>query len=108
MSNHKRNTIKIEVTQRHIDEASVVCGFGAANRYCPIALAIKEHFNRMDVSVGTLAAHVGGCEVLRLPLRAKRFIAKFDHRQPVKPFSFRARLEAKDDRKEVSNGSATV
>lgn len=95
----------IKVTQSHIDK-----GKPKKSSSCPIALAIKEHFDsKLDVCVchdrfylnapnsitpiiikkGYLKRQqVGEPQYTELPWRAQKFIEKFDRGEAVKPFTF--------------------
>ena len=76
----------IKVTKKHIKEGK--CG---SYRNCPIALALKSKgFTRVYVDGGDVRAHnSAGFIDANLPIRAMKFIVKFDSGRPVKPFSFR-------------------
>lgn len=80
--------IKINVLKRDIQRGVVgECG------QCPIALAIKRATHRRtmvyDMEVETFRADSYRPTTYPLPAEAKKFIARFDDKKLVKPFSFR-------------------
>ncbi len=78
--------MKITVTQKDIKNGK----HNAA--YCPIALAVDRVLGSKETIVGTnfVATHNG---LMDLPLKAKRFIEKFDAGKPVKGFTFKLKLK---------------
>jgi hypothetical protein len=59
---------------------------------CPIALAMRRVFRR-PVSVGTTLASViypDREDIYSLPLKAQRFIGKFDAKRLIRPITFHA------------------
>lgn len=74
--------VKIEVTQKHIDS-----GKRADCYYCPIALAIMP--KRTLLITPSLFFPLWGRETMkRLPREVRWFIASFDEKENVEPFSF--------------------
>ena len=73
--------IKVQVKQKHITKG--IAGDGDS---CPIAYALKD--------MGYKGLHVEGDQIIGsadyapLPLKAQRFIRKFDDGEKVKPFNF--------------------
>ena len=97
--------MKVTVTQEDIDR-----GYRGNSKRCPIALAMKRLFPEKDVSVGPARATI--CDPytpervdpyestrtrLFLPEEAVEFIADFDCKGLVEPFTF----EIQDDAQEV-------
>lgn len=81
--------VLIRVTQRHIlNGAAARLKLEQRNRSCPIALAVAETIQG-DVSVlykfVNFSSHLLASS---LPVRAMRFIARFDRKKSVKPFNF--------------------
>lgn len=84
-------TLKIEVTQEHIDSGVV-----RDCQQCPIAIAIAQHLtHRIVVEVGDSAllthSETGKLVDVDLPDEADDFICAFDGEDisdPVKPFAF--------------------
>lgn len=75
--------MKISVTKEHINN-----GQTCKSVHCPIALAIKEHFDTF-VSVGPCEVAIGGpFNNIPLPQIARRFIEDFDYGDSVEPFTF--------------------
>jgi hypothetical protein len=79
----------INVTQKHIDE-------GTRNNCdtCPVALALNEATERTWIVGSDSAAYKGNfagfgwSDDIKLPLEARRFIARVDSKRSVLPFSF--------------------
>lgn len=69
----------IKVTQEHIDNGIV--GIGAS---CPIALAIKEHIQKDDVSVGAWGIRIDEGHFNHSP-ESFKFMRMFDVGIPVTP-----------------------
>lgn len=86
--------MKITVKRKHIDRARrLLSGDNIyVNKFCPIALAIKEKTHR-NVNVAESHVEVGNKQY-DLPLKAMGFIASFDCEARVKPFSFEMFLES--------------
>lgn len=81
----------IHVTQLDIDKGLKKAHIHRACR-CPIALAFK-HSGYLDAAVGCSDVSLKpGSKLIRLPSKAVSFIASFDAKQPVAPFSFRLAL----------------
>jgi hypothetical protein len=82
--------IKITVTATDIRKAKKLVLVKAAAYSCPIALAaqrtLKDEQARVFMDEIKLCIENG--QRLRLPLKAQRFISRFDDNKPVKPFSF--------------------
>jgi hypothetical protein len=74
--------IKIEVTQDDIDQG---CRWSA--NHCPIARAVAQRFHSTQVGVNRTWIRVGSI-TFKTPLRAVRFIKRFDGKNLVKPFKF--------------------
>ena len=56
---------------------------------CAVALALREALGDGDVVVFEHVIQIGSGERRRPPVRAVRFIRRFDDGKPVKPFRFR-------------------
>lgn len=68
-------------------------GIRLSHKYCPIALSLQDQFGSdTDISVGSLAIHVGkpGAVVIHydVPRVARMFIMNFDGGFPVTPLTF--------------------
>ena len=74
--------VKIAVTAENIFD-----GVPRAGTRCPVALAVNRNFC-VGVAVGYDIAHIDSDTLWDLPRSAQRFIARFDHDKPVKPFNF--------------------
>ena len=73
--------MKIYVRRKHIK-----AGTRGSSRKCPIALAFEEVVGEQPlVDNDSLSTHDEG---FALPRSAQRFIKRFDHNKPVKPFAF--------------------
>jgi hypothetical protein len=72
----------VHVTQKHIDNGEQCDG-----RECPIALAARDAFPDIHISVSHHYIFVDGKSQL-LPVNVSRFIKTFDGGGMVKPFSF--------------------
>lgn len=89
--------MKITVTKSDIKKANLLLRkskLDVAER-CPIACAVKRIKKTNDVLVSRSVLHVGCVtpnKVYKLPEKAREFIWRYDHRIPVKPFSFNAPL----------------
>ena len=79
--------MKIRVTRKHIKQ-----GKWKNARSCPIALALVG-CGLNDVVVGSSEADIKGQCCLPLPKTARRFIERFDHGKPVKPFVFNLKIK---------------
>ncbi len=80
--------IQVKVTRKHINN-----GVRRTCSQCPVALAIAEKLNVLtpDVSVAQSRLYVfdKDCRVaMNTPDKVRRFIEKFDERQPVRGFTF--------------------
>jgi hypothetical protein len=81
--------MKIKVTQKDIDK-----GLRSSCYYCPIAHAFKRAVKnniRYGCCIGSnYIVHCpdGKWNRYELPKEARKFIKRFDHCQPVEPFSF--------------------
>ena len=74
--------MRIQVTQKHIDEGKKDHCF-----LCPVALALRDAgFGRPEVTVNRLYLLGAGC--FALPDAAKTWIQDFDYGEPVQPFAF--------------------
>lgn len=73
--------MKIEVTQKHIDEAGSDCNS------CPVALAVKEAVKHDAVEAGQFTITIGSLSH-ETPSRVTRFMDKYDNGESVKPFTF--------------------
>ena len=85
--------MKVEVSQKHIDAG----GKGRA-LLCPIALALQDQGHKECwVWSGTIMFRLGNHTLsgVDMPNEAVRFIERFDHGLPVKPFTFE--LEEPDE-----------
>lgn len=79
----------IKVKQKHITEARLKTnGRFCPSKHCPIALALKEHFECNSVTVGGGSICYVGNSIVILPRSCTRFINRFDNKKPVKPFNF--------------------
>lgn len=93
-------TIKILVTQKHINEG---CKNDGSN--CPIALALLDtcKLNYVYVDGGVLrgslvGVYPGGPTVgAWTPKEARQFICDFDNGRPVEPFMFEAEFREDND-----------
>ncbi len=85
----------VHVTQECIDNGVSYepCG-------CPVALALKPHFDKKKVNIfvavewfeiSSVSSHSIDRRIT-LPLIARQFIYEFDARKPVEPFSFEVDL----------------
>lgn len=77
--------MRIQVTKEDVAAGLPVDAFS-----CPVALALRRAFPRLDVGVGHNTLHVGRSRLI-LPPRAQRFVGNFDMTMPwpwVRPFSF--------------------
>ena len=82
--------MKISVTQEHIKNGS-----RRSNKYCPIALAVKEaNPDAKAVFVGVsfmwMRDGAGDAHEWNLPAIASKWVSAFDRHQPVAPFEFEA------------------
>jgi hypothetical protein len=86
-------TIKIEVKRKHIKAGSRESGSS-----CPIALAVREQVVGSEPWIYPYSAQLVTDKSIQrtidLPVRARRFIERFDSCKPVKPFSFQLKYEA--------------
>lgn len=73
--------IRVKVKQDHIDNGEMNDAVA-----CPIALSLGE-MGFGDVEVQATEVKFGEFST-KLPLRARRFIGRFDAGKPVKPFAF--------------------
>lgn len=86
-TNGKMKTL-IKVKQGHIEDAIRIKALrGSKSRNCPIALALNEHFKKKGSIAGWVVCIVGG-NYSDMPRSCRRFIARFDNGQSVKPFNF--------------------
>lgn len=80
--------IKIHVKQKHIK-----AGIKGNCSFCPVALAVKEHFGN-DVEMVRVGALISVhhkhrfLDTYRMSRSVERFISKFDTKKKVKPFNF--------------------
>ena len=81
--------MKIKVTQKDIDK-----GLRSSCYYCPIAHAFKRAVkNNNDCDSYVCTSYIvyrpdDKRNRYELPKEARKFIKRFDHYQPVEPFSF--------------------
>ena len=80
--------------QVHVTKTDIAHGVPGNARRCPIALAaIRTTGSACCVWQGQIL--VQGRSYL-LPARARRFIERFDHEQPITPFRFTAASRAEE------------
>ena len=83
--------LRIRVTKKNIK-------YGKPNTtdFCPIALAVKSKIKTSNVSVDgetiELTSSRFNGAIYDLPVRAQKFVDRFDTGDSVKPFSFTATL----------------
>ncbi len=76
--------MKIKVTQEHIDQGQMKSPF-----YCPVAIALREHFWSSSVGASICVVKYKHPPVkLPIPLEVKEFVHSFDNMLGVKPFEF--------------------
>ena len=87
-------TRTFNVTQKHIDEANKARAdyFQVPCNLCPVGIAIYKTLKKgqMYVSVcpdGSNALMLGN-KIMKAPPSVIDFVARFDSREPVEPFSF--------------------
>ena len=93
--------IEVEVTARHIERSDItkdVTGHAwDPGRWDPVAQAIRGVTGADEVIIGALrpgdedsllAAYIDADDPRELPDTVQRFIARYDHCDPVKPFTF--------------------
>ena len=90
-------THTILVTQEDISQ-----GVKKQCKRCPIALAVRRSLDTALTEVFPSVCYIkrnrdSFCETALLPDTAQDFIARFDHDQPVEPFSFQLTFEVTFD-----------
>jgi len=88
-------TIRITVTKQDIANGKI-----RSNKRCPVALAVRRACLRRGgwqaglkhVEIGRQFCYLSDQGEIVLPKRARRFIARFDDKESVKPFSFNLRI----------------
>lgn len=76
------------VTQEHIDSATP-----SHPLHCPIAKGMNEAFpdyDRIEVKKGMIFFYVDESTTMgmRIPKSIRKFVRKFDHKEPVEPGTF--------------------
>ena len=74
--------IRVTVTEKHIKD-----GARSSTISCPIALALQEQYDTLDVRVTGWSAGVDGA-LYSLSNKAEDFIHKFDTKEKVGPATF--------------------
>jgi len=77
--------ITIKISAKDIQEA---LKGGLACKTCPVARAVQRAMKNPLFEVGVHCAFDHSGVFLDLPKEVQSFIARFDARKPVKPFSF--------------------
>ncbi len=101
MKKKKTKTLTVKVTQRDIDLALKAPQSKAACETCAVARALKREDKTLRCG-GTTAWRYRpiGCgmramdDVAFLPAEARQFVANFDARKPVRPFTFKLKVPA--------------